>query len=136
MPLVWRDLEVRALDLLPAALHDAVKADVVFEGVGADDVVIIRARQPYRDAAGLVDRAADRLEPHHDIEIPRRNGLVDRQRKAEIRPVLAELRDRLLPGGARIGHHPPVARRALAGTPEAEARRRGSGLHAGHVDLR
>jgi hypothetical protein len=45
------------------------------------------------------------------------------------------LGDRLLPHGARIGHDPPVARRAIAGPREAEAWRRRSGLHAGDVDL-
>src|SRR4051794_37093388 len=125
MPLVRRDLQIGALDLLTAALHDAVKADVVFEGIGADDVVIIRAGQPHGDAAGLIDRAADRLEPHHDLDIPPRPRVGDGGGKAVMGAVLTDWRDRLRPGGAEIGDAPPVARRALAGACEAESRWRG-----------
>src|SRR5215213_10448183 len=69
MPLVRGNLEIGALDLLPATLHNAVKADIVFESVGTDDVVIVRARQPHRNAARLVDLAGDRLEMHADLDI-------------------------------------------------------------------
>src|SRR4051794_5045759 len=69
MPLVRGNLEIGTLDLLPATLHNAVKADIVFESIGTDDVVIVRAGQPHRNAARLVDLAGDRLEMHADLHI-------------------------------------------------------------------
>jgi hypothetical protein len=46
VPLVRHYLRVGAGELLSLVPGDAVAADVVFERVGAHDVVIVEARQP------------------------------------------------------------------------------------------
>src|SRR5215831_11722390 len=64
MPLVRRDLEIGARQLLPAPFDDLIEAHIVFERVGAGDIVIIGRLQTHRDAARLIYLSSDRFEAH------------------------------------------------------------------------
>ena len=120
MPFPCGHLDVGARDLLAFALHDAIEPDIVFKRVGAGDVVIVRRHQPHGDAAGPVHRPGDRLEPDNDIDVFRRDRLVDGEREAVAGFVGAGLGNDLLAGGGRVGHDPPFGGPAFAGAPERE----------------
>jgi hypothetical protein len=119
------------------AANSMILHEMFFASLGEESAPdgLVRAREPHRDAAGLVDRAADRFEPHRDLDVLGRDSVVNCQREAVIGAVLAGLRDRLLRRGGRVKHDFPRADRAFAGEREGEVGRRGSGLHAGDVDL-
>src|SRR5438477_10726331 len=134
VPLARHNLHICAFDLLSSPVHDTIKADIVFERISAHDIVIIRAGEPHRDAAGLVNGTADRLEPNGDLDIFFRDRLINREREAVIGTVLTGLRDRLLGGGSRVSHDFPGADRATAGERKFKTRRRSSRLHTGDVD--
>ena len=62
VPFVARDSDVSGGQLLSLPLNHAVEADIVFQSVCPDDVVIIWREEPHGDTAGLIDRARDGLE--------------------------------------------------------------------------
>jgi hypothetical protein len=101
---------------------DAIKADIVFERVGARDVVIVGRGHADGDAARLIDRAGDRSEPHRDFKVLARERLINRQRKAIAGLVLAYLRDCPAAFRARIGDKSPFRSIALAGPSLPELR--------------
>ena len=133
--MVGRDFKIGARDLLPSAIHDAVETDVVFERVGAGDVVVVSVGEPHRDASRLIDLAGDRLEVNRHIHILRRERQIHSERKAIGRSVLARLRDRLLPSGGRVRDDFPSADRTATGQRKLETRRRDSNGRIGDLDL-
>src|SRR5229473_4502297 len=62
-----RRLDARAVDLMPAAVV-VVEGEVVFEGIGADDIVAT-VGEAEDDAAGRVLASRHRLEAHGDIDV-------------------------------------------------------------------
>ena len=46
MPLVGGNFGIGALDLLPPSFDHAVEADIVFESIGTDDVIVVRRGEP------------------------------------------------------------------------------------------
>src|SRR6266849_10360803 len=63
------DLAVPAGELHAAALHGVVEVDVVFERVGARDVVVVRVLETPDDPTALVDGAADRFALHRQTQV-------------------------------------------------------------------
>ena len=109
-------------ELLALALHHAIEADIVFERVGSNDVIVIRCSQPDRDPAGLIDLARDRLEADHDIDVSRRRP---------VRKPPAGSGNRSCPcwfarwpsaGRGGIVHDPPFRCAAFAGAPKMKPR--------------
>src|SRR5829696_6553277 len=114
MPLTGRDLDVRARELLAAAFHYSVEADIIFQRICACDVIIIRRSKAHRDAAGLIFPASNRLKADRDLNILSGNWLVYGERKAVVRPIRAGLFDRALARGGHVVDDHPFTRRALA----------------------
>jgi hypothetical protein len=85
--LIRRHLDIGAADLTSKPAHNVVKVDVIFERIGAEDVVVVRVRQPHRDAASTVDPAVDSLEAHRDLDVFGGYAVVDRQRKTIVRMI-------------------------------------------------
>src|SRR5258708_34841460 len=85
MPFLGRNLDVGCGKLLSPAFDHPVEADVVFERVGADDVIIVGRAQADYDAAGLVNGAGNRLEAKLDLQVLAGERLVDREPEPVIR---------------------------------------------------
>src|SRR5437762_13126731 len=66
VPLAARDLDLHALLFCALALDRVIDAEVIFESVGAGDVVIVSILRAPDNAAGLVFLACDGLELHFD----------------------------------------------------------------------
>jgi len=69
VPYAGGDLAAPARELLTLAVLDDVEAHVVLEGVGARDVVVVRAREPEHEAARAVDLAGHGLAAHGEIDV-------------------------------------------------------------------
>src|SRR5215207_10660347 len=78
MPLAACHLGVRAGELLTASADDPVKANVVLQGIGAGDIVVVAINQTYHKAARLVDSSGNRLEAGGHLDIARNGRHVDR----------------------------------------------------------
>lgn len=75
MPRVAGNFCVYAVNLLATTLDDSVKADVVFERIGADNVVIVRVDNSDRDPSCLVGASGDGIEAHGNLDILRDDRL-------------------------------------------------------------
>src|SRR5215475_4449846 len=62
VPFTAGDFDVDAIDLLPAAFDDAIKANVVFERVGARNVIVVAIEHTDSDTAGLIYVPSHRFE--------------------------------------------------------------------------
>src|SRR5215212_11497464 len=82
MPLTRSNLDVRGCELLAAALHHAVEADIVFQRICSCDVIVVGRSKAHCDAAGLIFPARHRLEADCDLNILSGNRLVYGERKA------------------------------------------------------
>ena len=69
VPSSWRDFRIYALERDALAFDGVVNRHIVFERVGADDVVIVGVRRAPYDAAGLVFLSCDGLEFHLDESV-------------------------------------------------------------------
>src|SRR5262249_38097363 len=69
VPLAGRNLDVGALELLPPPFDHAVEADIVFEGVGPNHIIVIRRGKSYDNPARPVDLSCDWLESYFDVDI-------------------------------------------------------------------
>ena len=70
----WRD---RKAD----AVLDFIEDDIVFQGVGANDVVVVGVLIPPHDSGGLVNCATNRFESNAHGAVQDRNAVPNRQRK-------------------------------------------------------
>src|SRR5260370_13501813 len=59
VPVIRRDSEIGAFQLLAPALDHAIEAHVVLKRVGAHDVVVVGVAQAQRDSSRLIDLACD-----------------------------------------------------------------------------
>jgi hypothetical protein len=116
--------QIGALQLLALAANDAVEADIVFQRVGADDIIIVGVLQPHHDAAGLIDLAADRLEAELDGDIGGRQAFGNRERKTVVGAVRAGLLDDAARRGRGVCNHTPFAIRTAPGARKGESGRR------------
>src|SRR5215207_2324896 len=73
VPLARSHLNVGARELLPAPVHDAIKADVVLERVRSGHVVVVLVLQADGEAPRLIDLARNRLEAGAHLNIRRRD---------------------------------------------------------------
>src|SRR3982751_2364418 len=94
MPFTGGHLDVRARELLAAAFHHLVEADIVLEGIRTRDVVIVGGSETHRDAAGLIFLPGDRLEADCDLDVLRSDRLINGEWKAIVRAIRARLLDR------------------------------------------
>ena len=69
VPLVGCDVHVRSLLFRALAFDRVVNRNVVFESVGARNVVIVRVLEPPDNAARLIFLASDWLELHFDESV-------------------------------------------------------------------
>ena len=81
MPNVAGNLGVHAVNLLATTLNDPVKADVILERIGANDVIVVRIGNTNRDTRCLVDTAGNGLEAYGNLDIPRGDRLKDGERE-------------------------------------------------------
>jgi hypothetical protein len=56
-------------ELNPASLHDVIEAKVIFEGVCADNIVVVFVLETKNKASSLVHLAGDCFELHTEGEI-------------------------------------------------------------------
>src|SRR5579872_52839 len=117
VPRAADDLEISPGELLALPLHHPVEADVVFERIGARDVIIVRRLQADDDPARLVDASRHRLEAQRGLQVCAGEGLVDCKREAVAGAVFAHLGDGGAARGGRVADDGPFAGRALSGAP-------------------
>src|ERR1700681_4847636 len=108
---------------MPVTFDDAVEPNIVFEGIRADDVIVVRIRKPDRNPGGAIDLARDRLEVDGDSDIRRSFTVVDREREPVVDRVGADLGQRVTTWCARIREDGPGDGLAPAGQAHAEAGR-------------
>ncbi len=119
VPLVGADLQICAFELFATSLDDPIEAHVVFERVGASDIIVVGVAKAERNAAGLIDLARDGFETDDHLQICSRGRVMHRKGKPVVGPIGADLLDRAAGGCRRIGGDAPLRRSALAGACEA-----------------
>src|SRR5271167_2059131 len=136
MPYVRGDFGVRAFDLLPLSFDHPVEADIVFEGVGTDHVIVVRRGKPYDNPTRLIHLSTDGLESYLHIDILRRNSLVDGERESVVGRIRARLCDDPSIARGRIIYNAPFPDIAAACPREGKIFGSDPGLHSREVDLR
>src|SRR5437879_10076935 len=116
MPSLRANLEVCAGKLNTPAVYDVVEAKVVFQRVGADDVVVVFVSEAKEEARSLVHRSGDSLEFDAQGQVFVAGSFGNGQGKAIIRFVLRGLRQHV--GSRRrrrLPRHHPLAGCPLTG---------------------
>src|SRR6516165_1075554 len=129
MPFTAGDLGVDAVNLLSAPFNDAIKTNIVFERVAADNVVVVAVENTDSDTSSLINVAGDGFEFKRDIDILGGDGINNCEREAIIGSVCARLFNRAAGEGCFITDHNPSAQIALSGSRKLKARRRRTKLH-------
>src|SRR5829696_5783974 len=104
----------------PLAMREPSTQDIALERVRSGHVVVVLVLQADGEAARLVDLARNSLEAGAHLDIRRRDRAVNRQGKAQIRLVRAELRERLAVHGGLVRYHLPLRRRPAASQADLE----------------
>src|SRR6476619_1410923 len=125
MPNVAGNLGVHAVNLLATTLNDPVKADVILERIGANDVIVVRIGNTNRDTRCLVDTAGNGLEAYGNLDILRGDRLKDGERETVVSSIGTRLLDHAVAGRGRVANNDPFAGGALARPRESEAGRSG-----------
>jgi hypothetical protein len=113
------------------AVNRLVGHDVVFEGVPADDVIVVGVARPEHEAAGLIRFAADRLEFHlGETVLHRRAG----ERGPAIRGLARLFHHERRGATGAIAHDFPL-RRALAGDTALPVFRQAAGFKESNFGL-
>ena len=94
MPFTAGNFGVRTTDLFTSTSNDAVKANVVFERIGADNVVVVGIEETNDNPTRLVDASSDRFELYGNVNVLGDNRFKNGQRKTIICLVFAGLFDR------------------------------------------
>ena len=81
VPFVGSHLQIGPSQLFAATVDDAIEADVILERVGARHIIVVGICEPHRDAAGLIDLAANGLEAEFDVGIGGGEAVVDGEGK-------------------------------------------------------
>src|SRR5215467_891129 len=115
MPFTAGDLGVDAVNLLSAPFDDAIQANIVFERVAADNVVVVTVENTHSDAPSLINVAGDGFEFKRDIDILGGDGINNCEREAIIGSVRARLFNCTAGKGCFITDHNPSAQMALSG---------------------
>ena len=63
VPFIARNFEISACDLYASPIGDTLESNVVFKGVGAHHVIVVRINKSHRDATRPIDTAGNRFEP-------------------------------------------------------------------------
>src|SRR4051794_23485856 len=102
-------------ELMPLTTPDHVEANVVLEGVGARQVVVVLVAVAEHETAGLIDLAADRLAADGGTDVPE-GEVTDGDREAIVGGIGIELRQRVRRARrARIGDDHPATRSTRSG---------------------
>ena len=62
MPLTTGNFGIHTVNLLSTAFDDAIKTNIIFERVGADNVIVVTVENTDSNAARLIDAPTDRFE--------------------------------------------------------------------------
>ena len=77
VPLAGRDLQIRAGELAPSPIDHVIEPVVVLQGVGANDVVVVRIAKAEDQTACPIDTPRTRFESNTQIEVPKRSFICD-----------------------------------------------------------
>src|SRR5262245_766869 len=129
MPLTAGDFGVDAIDLLPTAFDDAIKTNVVFERVGANNVVVVAIEDTNSDTPSLINVAGDGFEFQGDVDVLGDDGLENCEWETIVCSVGARLFNCAASKGRLVIDHNPPAQISLSGSRKLEAGRRRTKLH-------
>src|SRR5215213_1880339 len=129
MPFTRSDLDVGGGKLLATAFYNTIEADIVFQRIRTNHVIIVRRSDAQRDAAGLINSAGDGLEANRDLHILRRHWLINCERETKVCSIGVRLFYRAFAWGRGILDDRPLTDRALAGSGKFKIGRRTADRH-------
>src|SRR5215475_15219697 len=123
MPLITGNFDIHAVDLIAAAFNDAVKPDIVFKRIGADNVVVVFVNETDSNSTCLIDAPSDRLEPYGYLKVSGDHWFKNGQRKTIVRSLRARLFNRSASKSGLIANDRPFSRaRSEEHTSELQSR--------------
>jgi len=125
VPLTGCDVHVSSLLLCAFAFDGVVNRHVVFEGIGASNVIVVRVLQSPDDAARLIFLAGNRLELHLDETVFNVGIVLKTNRERRLTRLFQHIRF----SWSGIVFFDSPFRRAAASLRCCPARRRSAGLH-------
>src|SRR5262249_17793007 len=92
VPYVWAHFHAGALLLGALAIDGVIDRDIVFQGIGPRDVIVVRVLEAPDQPAGLVFFAGDRLEFHFDEAVLQTRVILEADRKCRSAGLLQHVR--------------------------------------------
>src|SRR5262249_24290096 len=134
MPFTAGNFGVDAVNLLSAAFDDAIKTNIVFERVGANNVVVVAVENTDGDTPSLINVAGDGFKFQGDVDVLSSDGIKNCEWETIVCSVGARLFNCAAGKGRLVIAQNPPTQIALSGSRKLEAGRRRTKLHFCDID--